>query len=80
MTAPTTHTWTEVHDADACARLAEQEVDGDGGLNRAAGERFRREVLAPGGSVDPAAAYRAFRGADPDVAHLVRRRTRGPER
>ncbi|MFC2623280.1 MAG: M3 family metallopeptidase [Propionibacterium acidifaciens] len=60
--------------------MAEQEVDGDGGLNRAAGERFRREVLAPGGSVDPAAAYRAFRGADPDVAHLVRRRTRGPER
>ena len=74
------YTWAEVYDADACAWFAEQEVDGDGGLNRAAGERFRREVLAPGGSVDPAAAYRAFRGADPDVAHLVRRRTRGPER
>lgn len=74
------YTWAEVHDADVCARFAEQEVDGDDGLNRAAGERFRREVLAPGGSVDPAAAYRAFRGADPDVAHLVRRRTRGPER
>jgi len=68
--------WAEVYDADACAWFAEHAADGDGGLNRGAGERFRREVLAIGGSVDVAEAYRAFRGADPDPAHLARRRRR----
>ena len=67
--------WAEVYDADACAWFAEHAAGGDGGLNRAAGERFRREVLAIGGATDVAAAYRAFRGADPDPAHLTRRRS-----
>lgn len=64
--------WAEVFDADASAWFDEQ-----GGLNRAAGEKFRREVLAPGGSVDVMAGYRAFRGADPDVKYLLARHTRG---
>lgn len=69
--------WAEVYVADACAWFAAQDRGGDGGLNRAAGEQFRRQVLALGGSVDVAEAYRAFRGADPDVEHLVRSRSRG---
>ncbi|CEH01612.1 Peptidyl-dipeptidase (Dipeptidyl carboxypeptidase) [Propionibacterium freudenreichii] len=64
--------WAEVFDADASAWFDEH-----GGLDRAAGERFRREVLAPGGSVDVMADYRTFRGADPDVKYLLARHTRG---
>lgn len=60
--------WSEVYDADTVAWFGEH-----GGLNRAAGERFRRELLARGGSLDVTEVYRAFRGADPDVAHLLDR-------
>ncbi len=63
--------WTEVFDADASAWFDEH-----GGLNREAGECFRREVLAPGGSVDVTEAYRRFRGGDPDVEHLLARHAR----
>lgn len=61
--------WAEVLDADSGAWFAE-----NGGLTRQNGDRFRREVLALGGSVDVMAAYRRFRGADPDPIHLFRRR------
>lgn len=64
--------WAQVFDADACAWFDEH-----GGLDRRAGEEFRRSVLAPGGSVDVSANYRSFRGADPDIEHLVERNTRG---
>ncbi|MFT8395898.1 M3 family metallopeptidase [Propionibacterium sp.] len=63
--------WAEVFDADTCAWFDEH-----GGLNREAGEHFRREVLAVGGSVDVMKAYQKFRGADPDVEHLIARHTR----
>jgi peptidyl-dipeptidase Dcp len=42
-------------------------------MTRAAGERFRRELLGRGGSVEAMETYRRFRGADPDVAHLLAR-------
>ncbi len=61
--------WSEVLDADTVAWFAEH-----GGRTRANGEAFRRGLLAKGGSVDVMAAYRAFRGADPDVTHVLRRR------
>jgi len=35
---------------------------------------LRRELLSRGGSVDPMAAYRAFRGRDPRVGPLLERR------
>ena len=60
--------WSEVLDADTDAWFA-----GHGGLDRDAGEAFRRGVLAVGGSRDVMAAYRDFRGSDPDPAHLMRR-------
>lgn len=65
--------WSEVMDADAAAWFAEQDAHGTGAATRAAGERFRRELLAPGGSVEAMTTFRRFRGADPDVAHLLRR-------
>jgi peptidyl-dipeptidase Dcp len=65
--------WSEVLDADTVDWFAEQ-----GGLRRESGERFRRELLAVGGSVDPMDAYRAFRGRDPDVTPLLVRRALTP--
>lgn len=60
--------WSEIMDADTVAWFGEQ-----GGMDRKAGEHFRRTLLGPGGSVDAMESYRAFRGGDPDLAHLLRR-------
>ncbi|AKT51997.1 M3 family metallopeptidase [Arsenicicoccus sp. oral taxon 190] len=60
--------WSEVFDADTVAWFGEQ-----GGLGRETGERFRRQLLARGGSRDVREVYREFRGADPDVRHLLER-------
>ncbi len=61
--------WSEVLDADTVEWFTEH-----GGLRRENGERFRRELLAHGGAVDPMDAYRAFRGRDPELAPLLARR------
>lgn len=60
--------WSEVMDADTVAWFMEH-----GGLDRTAGEAFRRGVLAVGGSVPVMDAYEEFRGAAPDVKHLLTR-------
>jgi peptidyl-dipeptidase Dcp len=36
--------------------------------------RFRDQVLSIGNTVDPAEAYRAFRGRDPGIGALMRKR------
>jgi len=61
--------WAEVLDADAVEWFTE-----NGGLRRDNGEAFRRELLSRGGSVEPMAAYRAFRGRDPEIGPLLARR------
>jgi peptidyl-dipeptidase Dcp len=61
--------WSEVLDADTVEWFTEH-----GGLRRENGERFRRELLALGGAVDPMEAYVAFRGRGPDVTPLLVRR------
>ncbi len=61
--------WSEVMDADTVAWFTER-----GGRTRENGEIFRRELLARGGSVDVMESYRTFRGADPDVRHVLERR------
>jgi peptidyl-dipeptidase Dcp len=61
--------WSEVLDADTVEWFTE-----NGGLSRANGDRFRRELLSRGGAVDPMDAYRAFRGRDPEIAPLLARR------
>lgn len=69
--------WSEVMDADATEWFrtdGEGAKDGDLGLNREAGERFRREFLSRGDSRDPAESYRAFTGRDPEIGPLLRRR------
>jgi peptidyl-dipeptidase Dcp len=61
--------WSEVLDADTVEWFGEH-----GGLCRRNGEVFRDALLARGGSVDPMAAYRAFRGRDPEIGPLLARR------
>lgn len=66
--------WSEVMDADTVAWFREQATAAQpGGMTREAGERFRRELLGRGGSVEALETYRRFRGADPDVTHLLAR-------
>lgn len=62
------YTWAEVMDADAVAWF-----EANGGGTRENGERFRRTLLAPGGSVDALETYRRFRGRDPEVGALLER-------
>ena len=67
--------WSEVLDADTVEWFrTEGDRDGDGGLNRVAGERFREALLSRGRSRDPLASYRDLRGRDADIAPLLRRR------
>jgi len=60
--------WSEVMDADTVAWFRD-----NGSMSRAAGERFRRQLLGRGGSIEAMDTYRQFRGADPDVSHLLTR-------
>jgi peptidyl-dipeptidase Dcp len=61
--------WAEVLDHDAFAWFAER-----GGMTRANGDRLRAMVLSRGGTVEPGAMYRAFRGRDPRVEPLLAHR------
>ncbi len=61
--------WSEVLDADTGAWFL-----ANGGLTRENGQRYRDLLLARGGSVDVMDSYRDFRGADPDISHLLKRR------
>jgi len=61
--------WSDVLDEDAYAWFKEH-----GGMTRANGQRFREMVLSRGGTLDPAAMYRAFRGRDPKVEPLLQSR------
>jgi peptidyl-dipeptidase Dcp len=61
--------WSEVLDADTVAWFGE-----NGGLTRENGERYRKYVVGIGGARDPLESYREFRGADPDLRHLLARR------
>ncbi|MGO2521253.1 MAG: M3 family metallopeptidase [Microbacterium sp.] len=64
--------WSEVLDADTVEWFRE-----NGGLTRENGDRFRARLLGVGGSKDPLAAYRDFRGRDADISPLLKRRGLG---
>jgi peptidyl-dipeptidase Dcp len=61
--------WSEVLDADTVDWFVE-----NGGLEAAAGARFREALLSRGYSGDPMAAFRALRGRDPVIEPLLERR------
>ena len=62
--------WSEVMDADTWAAF--EEVGNP--FDRTIADRFRTFLLASGNETDRAEAYRAFRGRDPDVTALLKRR------
>ncbi len=61
--------WSEMLDEDGYQWFLEH-----GGLNRENGDRLRRMVLGRGNSEDPGAMYKAWRGADPSVQPMLKRR------
>ncbi|KFN47378.1 M3 family metallopeptidase [Arenimonas composti] len=61
--------WSEVLDAESVEWFKE-----NGGLSRANGDHFRATLLSKGGSVDAMQLFRDFRGRDPQVGPLLRRR------
>ncbi|WP_033288049.1 M3 family metallopeptidase [Amycolatopsis jejuensis] len=61
--------WSEVLDADTVEWFTEND-----GLKRENGDHFRTTLLGRGGSVDPMAAFAAFRGREPEIEPLLKRR------
>ena len=64
--------WAEVLSADAFAAFEEAARLQGSALDRATGERFRREILAVGGARPAIESFTAFRGRAPRVDALLR--------
>jgi peptidyl-dipeptidase Dcp len=62
--------WSETMDADTWAAFAEAGSPWD----KATAEKFAKYLLSTGNETDRAEAYRQFRGRDPDVNALLKRR------
>jgi peptidyl-dipeptidase Dcp len=62
--------WADTLSADAYEAFTEA----GGPYDRAVAARLRKHVFSTGNTVDPAAAYRAFRGRDPGIDALMRKR------
>ena len=62
--------WSETMDADTWAAFQETGNVWD----KATAERFKQTLLSTGNETDRAEAYRQFRGRDPDVSALLKRR------
>jgi peptidyl-dipeptidase Dcp len=62
--------WSEVMDADTREAYA---ATGNV-FDKATADKMRKYILAPGNSTDRAEAYRQFRGRDPEVAALLKKR------
>jgi peptidyl-dipeptidase Dcp len=62
--------WSDVLTADAFGAF----VEGKGPYDRAVAERLRKHVFSIGNTIDPADGYRAFRGRDPKIDALMKKR------
>jgi peptidyl-dipeptidase Dcp len=62
--------WSDVITADAFEAFEE----GGGAYDKAVAERLRKFIFSVGNTVDPASGYRSFRGRDPRVEALMRKR------
>ena len=62
--------WSEVMDADT----REAFTEAGSVFDPAIAEKMRKYILAPGNSTDRSEAYREFRGRDPDVKALLKKR------
>jgi len=66
--------WAEVLDRDAFGAFTEA----GGPYDKVVAKRLRDDIMAVGNSIDPAEAYRNFRGADPTIDALLRARGFAP--
>jgi peptidyl-dipeptidase Dcp len=64
--------WAEVLDSDAFEAFKET-----GLFDRATAESFRRNILERGGTEDPMALYKRFRGREPGIEPLLKKRGLG---
>ena len=62
--------WSETMDADTWAAFEET----GNPFDKATADRFRQTLLSTGNETDRAEAYRQFRGRDPDVKALMKKR------
>jgi peptidyl-dipeptidase Dcp len=67
--------WSDVLTADAFGAF----VEGKGPYDRAVAERLRMYIFSVGNTVDPAEGYRAFRGRDPKIDALMKKRGFSPK-
>jgi len=61
--------WAEVLDADGYEAFREQGI-----FDAATAKSFRENILEKGGTVDPMALYKTFRGREPEVQPLLKNR------
>lgn len=66
--------WSEVLDCDAYEAFKEKGI-----FDRATAESFRKNMLEPFGTEDPMTQYVRFRGAEPKIDGLLRKRGVGPQ-
>lgn len=64
------YVWSDVLTADAFGAFTE----GKGPYDKAVGARLKKYIFSVGNTIDPAEAYRKFRGRDPDVNALMKKR------
>jgi peptidyl-dipeptidase Dcp len=62
--------WSDVLTADAFGAF----VEGKGPYDKTVAERLQKYIFSIGNTVDPAEAYRAFRGRDPKIDALMKKR------
>jgi peptidyl-dipeptidase Dcp len=67
--------WAEVLDHDAFEAFTEA----GGAYDKSVAKRLHDDIMVVGNSVDPAEAYRNFRGADPKIDGLLRARGFAPQ-
>ncbi|MBC7899281.1 MAG: M3 family metallopeptidase [Saprospiraceae bacterium] len=62
--------WSDVLTADSYGAF----VEGKGPYDKAVGEKLRKNIFSVGNTIDPADAYRSFRGRDPQTDALMIKR------
>jgi len=62
--------WSDVLTADAFGAF----IEGGGPYDRKVADRLRKSIFSVGNTIDPAQAYRNFRGRDPKVEALMKKR------
>lgn len=67
--------WSDVLTADAFGAF----VEGKGPYDKAVAERLRKYIFSVGNTVDPAEGYRGFRGRDPKIDALMKKRGFSPK-